>query len=143
MLFGRKKTRLSKEDALAAIPVRNTSVTFSRNASGSVCLTAERQKDWRTKILSSVFQVPKRKTIELDERGSFVWERCDGENNVRNVVQAYRERYVKDKLNYKEAELQVIEFLRMLAQKRLIAMAIVRKEEPGDKTTRGNNRSRK
>ena len=74
------------------------------------------------------------KTIELDEHGSFVWNLVDGQISVRQVIDSYRERYSRDRRNWKEAELQVVEFLRMLAQKRLVAMAIV---ETGKASAKG------
>ena len=126
MWFRRKKPRLSREEALAAIPVRNPSVSSSRDDDGHVNLLLERQNNSRTRLLSVLFYVPKRKTIELDERGSFVWNLVDGETTVQSIIDRYRQRYTPDRRNWKEAELQVVEFLRMLAKKRLIAMAIVK-----------------
>ncbi len=125
MFFRSKKPRLTREQALAAIPVRNPSVSVKRNDSGRVELHLERQHNWRTRLVSILFYVPKHKTIELDERGSFVWNQIDDSRTVKQIVQSYRERYMPDERAWKESELQVVEFLRMLARKRLVAMAIV------------------
>lgn len=136
MFFRSRKPRLTREQALAAIPVRNPVVGVSRNDSGRVELHLERQRNWRTRLISILFYVPKHKTIELDERGSFVWNQIDDNRSVQQIVQSYRERYMPDQRAWKESELQVVEFLRMLARKRLVAMAIVERKDkkPAEKT---------
>ena len=64
--------------------------------------------------------------MSLDEIGSLVWELCDGEHSVRHIVRALAERY---KLHRKEAEVSVVAYLRMLAKKRFIAIAVLKSPE--------------
>jgi len=143
MWFRKRKPTLSREQALAAIPVPNPTVTASRDDDGHVLLTLRRQHNWRTGLLSVLFRVPKQKVIELDDRGSFVWNLSDGQTTVRQVIDTYRQRYSADRRNWKEAELQVVQFLRMLAQKRLIAMAIVEKKDKSPADSRSPQSGRR
>ena len=61
--------------------------------------------------------------LTLDEIGSFVWRLCDGNHSVREIIRALAARY---KLHRKEAEVSVVAYLRTLAKRRLIAVAVPR-----------------
>jgi len=74
-------------------------------------------------LLARVFYVPKSRKIVLDELGTFVWERCDGQTTVRDLIGIFAERY---KLGRREAEVSLTEYLRTLAKRGLIGIAVPR-----------------
>lgn len=139
-LFRKSQPALTREQSLAAVPVRNQAVTASEEASGEICITIPRREAWWVKLLSKMFYVPKHKKMSLDELGSYVWELCDGKNSVRAVIEKFRFRY---SLNEKEAELSMVAYLKQLAKKGLIgllleeqAAALAREASQNDKPTR-------
>jgi len=135
MLF-RKKPKLTREQSLSAIPVRNQAIKVDRDDAGLVSISIPRRKAWWVDALARVFYVPDAKKIGLDEIGSYVWDLCDGTRDVRTVIAEFAKKY---KLNRKEAELSMLTYLKQLGKKRLIALMI--KEEPqGKKKRRGKSK---
>lgn len=122
-LFRRQKP-LSREQSLASVPLRNEAVETQRTDGGETRLLIPRRESWWVRSLSRVFYVPSKRRITLDEIGSFVWELCDGKHNVRQIIQALCSRY---KLHRKEAEVSVVAYLRTLAKRRLIGIAVMKK----------------
>jgi len=88
-------------------------------------ITLELRKDWKTKLLSKLFYIPKRRRISLDEVGSRIWELCDGDHTVRDLIEFLRKKY---KLNPKEAEVSLTNYLKQLGKKRLVAFAVPMRE---------------
>ena len=143
-----KKPSLPRSEMLTLRPQRNPVIQWvpkplpegeeAEAARGGVVLTVPRREEtpwgkWMTRLLS----LPNTKTIELDEFGGQVWEQCDGTRSVEQLVQFTCARY---KLNRRQGEVSVVQFMRMLAQRRLVGFAptsvagrtetTVRKETP-------------
>jgi hypothetical protein len=114
---------LSREQAMAAWPVRNPALTSRTNEEGIVGVDLPRRKDMVGRMLGYLFSVPDSKPIVLDEVGSFVWARCDGEHTVNELVTALCEEY---KLNRREAEVSLTQFLQMLGKRGMVAFAVPR-----------------
>ena len=139
MPLGRKPT-LPRGETLALRPVRATVVTWERNsddeAGGSARLTVPRRQDRLGRLLGRVFPVPAHKIIELDEFGAEVWEMCDGQHSVEQLVTHTCGKY---KLNRRQGEVSVVAFMKMLAQRRLVGF--LTKESAKEKErTYGNDR---
>jgi len=133
LAFWKKKTpRLTREDSLGAVVVQNRRLRVERNAEGIITLYApfraapfiERMARW----LGSPPRAGEAK-IELDEVGSFVWDLCDGQRTVREMVSDLAGKY---KLNRKEAEAGLTSFLRSLAGRNLVAIVILKRQEPAE-----------
>lgn len=123
MALLRRHKPLSREQSLTSIPVRNEAIEQERSDDGNVRLVIPRRDDWWVRGFARFFYVPKKRRITLDEIGSFVWELCDGHNDVRQIIRALAERY---KLHRKEAEVSVVAYLRQLAKRRLVAIAVLK-----------------
>lgn len=120
--LNRNKGSLPRGEMLALRPVRTASVTWEPKAdpdAPGVQITVPRREDKVGQILSRLFQIPATKTIELDEFGAAVWEKCDGRHSVEQLVTFTATAY---KLNRRQAEVSVVSFMRMLAQRRLIGL---------------------
>jgi len=128
----RRRRPLSREQSLASIPVRNQAIEAEETEDGEVRLVIPLRQTWWARLLAKVFYVPKTRRVALDEVGSFVWGLCDGKHNVRQIIQALCERY---RLHRKEAEVSVVAYLRQLARKGIIGIAVLREagEEPSGK----------
>jgi len=119
----RRRKPLSREQSLASVPVRNQAIETEETEDGEVRLIIPLRQTWWARVLARVFYVPKTRRIALDEVGSFVWGLCDGKHNIRQIIQALCQRY---RLHRKEAEVSVVAYLRQLARKGIIAIAVLR-----------------
>jgi hypothetical protein len=123
VVFRRRAEPLTRDQSLASIPLRNEAVGAERTDAGETRLVVPRRDAWWVGVLARVFYIPKQRRITLDEVGSYVWELCDGRHDVRRIVKALSARY---KLHRKEAEVSVVAYLRELAKKGLIGIAVLK-----------------
>jgi hypothetical protein len=123
-LFGGKKRtgpHLAREDSLSARPVLGRFVKLARAEDGRIVLQIPRRGNPMFRTVSRLFRLPPYKRVALDELGTFVIELCDGEHAVRDVVDKFAKRF---KLNHRDAEVSVTTFLRTLARRSIIGLAI-------------------
>lgn len=123
MLLGRKKRvkGLSRQEALAALPVRNDGLTTEPTADGELMVTVPRRSDWVGKVLALVFAVPKERKVVLDRVGAEIWGLCDGRHSVEGIITALAQ---KHNLNRKEAEVSLTAYLRQLGRRGLVGFAV-------------------
>lgn len=137
--LAREKGSLPRGEMLALRPTRSREIVWemkSEEDTPGAKLTVPRRDDRIGQILSRVFRVPATKTIELDEFGAQVWSRCDGAHSVEQLITFTCDTY---KLNRRQAEVSVITFMRMLAQRRLIGLITTGK---GTANVRSDHRQR-
>jgi hypothetical protein len=124
--FRRRKPSLSREQNLASVPLRSTSVREEETDEGYARLVAPRRDSWWVRAMAKIFYVPDARRVTLDEIGTFVWRQCDGKHNMRDIIQALCKRY---KLHRKEAEVSVVAYLRQLMKRGLLGIAVVDDEK--------------
>jgi len=117
----RRAPRLTRQQALSALPVRNLSLSSQRTENGETEITIPRREDWVGRLLVLIFFAPRERKVILEAIGSDIWEMCDGQHSVAQMVEALM---AKHKLNRREAEASLTEYLRRLGKRRLIAFAI-------------------
>ena len=120
-MFGRKKQSLTRDQSLTAKPVRNKSVTVSRDDDGNVVFSIPRRKTWWADALARVLHMPDQKKIALDEIGTTVWDQCDGKHTVLAIIDGFVEKY---KLNRREAEVSMFAYLKELTQRGFIGFQV-------------------
>lgn len=148
-----KKPQVSRTEVLAALPVRNPKVEWERvskkaddegesaeagatKAEALVLIKVPRRQDRMGNIAAKIFRLPDSRNLELDEIGSDVWELCDGKHSVEDLTGALVRKY---RLNRRQAETSVTAYLKMLAERRLIALKAGQSgkaERQGGKTAR-------
>jgi hypothetical protein len=123
VLLGRRKRikGLSRQEALAALPVRNEGLKTEPTGDGELMVTIPRRSDWVGGLLALVFAVPKERKVVLDRVGTEIWQLCDGRHTVQGIISALGE---KHKLNRKEAEVSLTAYLRQLGRRGLIGFAV-------------------
>ncbi len=131
---GSQRPQLSREEAFAARPLRNPSLKWRVNDQECVEVIIPRRQDRLGRIMGWVFAVPESRPVLLDEVGTFIWNRWDGENTVADLVAALCEEY---KLGRREVEVSLTEYLRMLGKRGMIAFllpqdALARDEAGGE-----------
>ena len=116
---------LSREQSMSAVPTRSPDIVVERGEKGAATLVVSlRQGNWGNllnRFLKKPIQAKRR--VVLDEIGTCVWDLCDGEKTVRDIV----ERVVKKfRFNHREGERATLAFLRQLGQRRFIAFVVYR-----------------
>ena len=120
MIRSASQLRPSPADALAACPRRLFDAEPRETSTWQYRLTVPLAPPrWAARFL----RVPRgaTKTFELDEIGKFVWDGCDGETPVRQLIRGLAGRY---HLNEREAEVATLAFLRTLMRKGLIGIPV-------------------
>jgi hypothetical protein len=116
---------LTREQAMNALPLRNPSLKWRRTKQGDVVVTLTRRKDTRGRLLSLFFHVPGSRDITLDEVGSRVWRMSNGRRTVEGMIEALATEY---KLNRREAEVSLTEYLRQLGQRGMVGLLVDKDE---------------
>jgi hypothetical protein len=105
------------------VPVRNAEVRVEASGEGTVRLAYPLAvKPWFGRLAEKVNlwdQRPMIKKLDLDEMGTFVWERIDGERTVRRIAEEFADHYG---LQPREAELGVTAFIKTIGQRGLIGL---------------------
>ncbi len=128
-ITGRRAGHPARAQIMGARPVRNPVVNWERYlppyAEGGdlppevVLLQVPRRADKWGNLVARFFKLPAYRKIELDEMGSDVWEMCDGAATVETLTKAVCAKY---HLNRRQGEASVTAYLRMLAERRLVAL---------------------
>lgn len=102
-------------------PTRNDLIDWETTDDGDVQVIIARQDNWKIRMLSKVFYIPKQRKITLDELGSEVWQMCNGSTTVAQMIEGLSSKY---QLNRKEAEVSLLTYLKTLGEKRFIGFAL-------------------
>ncbi len=113
--------QITRQQALAIKPLHNPNLEWKYNEEGHVVATLTRRKGLGSKFIDFFLAVPQQRSVILDEVGSFVWKMCDGEHSVEQISEALSEKYV---LTRREVEVSLNEYLRMLAKRGMILVAV-------------------
>jgi hypothetical protein len=116
---------LTREQAMDALPLRNPNLKWRRNDRGDAVVTLTRRRDTRGRLVSLFFHVPSSRDITLDEVGSNVWTLSDGKRSVDEMIDSLADEY---KLNRREAEVSLTEYLRLLGQRGMVGLLVDRDE---------------
>lgn len=121
----RRESPFTRDEALAARPVRNPAIAWERQDNGKVLLTVPLQlKPWM-RLLKPLLQVPQSHQVELDEVGSDVWGWLDGDQSLEDLAKRLAKTH---KLNAREAEVSLAQFLQTLARRRFVGFEPVEVE---------------
>ena len=78
-----------------------------------------KQTSWMTLFVRKPLGVTK--TFQLDDIGRAVWESCDGNTTVRDIITRLAE---CQRLNVREVEVATLAFLKTLVQKGLVGIPV-------------------
>lgn len=105
------------------VPVRNRAVEEAEQADGLVRLAYPLAvKPWFGRLADRVGLwdgKPMIKRVDLDEMGTFVWRRIDGERSVGDIAREFTEAY---QVQLREAELAVTAFIKTIGQRGVIGL---------------------
>lgn len=115
--------QISRSHALAIKPIHNPNLEWRYNEEDHTVASLTRRAGWRGRLVSFFLMgpVPEERPVILDEVGTFVWKMCDGQHTVGEIVDALCEKY---NLTRREVEISLNEYLRMLAKRGMIVVAV-------------------
>jgi Coenzyme PQQ synthesis protein D (PqqD) len=120
MIFTNRKSKTpTAEQAMSAKPLRVVEVELKPTDAGGARLIVPMRSTGRFAWLVRA-PAGATKTFELDAIGRFVWENCDGQTTVEQIIRNVAKRY---NLSLREAQVPTMQFLRILAAKGLIGVA--------------------
>lgn len=106
-----------KRNYLDFVPVKNPSVTWSRDEEGIVTVDVT-HRGIAAKVAQVAFNRPRVSHIKLDRFGSFIWQQIDGEQNIYRIGQKVDARFGKEAEPLYE---RLITYFRTLAENRYIS----------------------
>ncbi len=124
-MFRKKRPEpvISRAEALEMVPVKNSQVEVTPLPDGLVRLAYPLAvKPWFGKLAEKAGlwdKKPMIKQVELDEMGTFVWERIDGERSVRGIAREFTKAY---EVQPREAELAVTTFIKTIGKRGIIGL---------------------
>jgi len=108
-------------EQMSAIPCRNRAASVEQMGKGGgvlVCIPLAK-KWWVRPPLTWIFPVSGQRRVQLDETGAWVLEQCNGNQTIEQIVERLQE---KHKLSFHEARVPVLQFLRMLCERGIVAL---------------------
>jgi len=123
----RPKEAPSRERLLRGVPVRNEAATWEEK-DGRTRITIPRTPTWKSRAVGLLFHVPREQVLELDEIGEEVVRMCDGKNTVKEIGRRLSK---KRRLDEREAEAALLQYLQKLVQRGVIGIAIPPKRKRG------------
>ncbi|WP_138204391.1 PqqD family protein [Haloimpatiens lingqiaonensis] len=87
------KNKKLKKNAILMVPYKNPEIQWEKREN-SIILIINRDK-LIDRIMQKIFRTPKSVNIQLDELGSFVWEKCDGISNIKDICESLKEKFGK------------------------------------------------
>ena len=121
--------KIEAKDMLRARPFANEAMARQRLSGGKLVVSVPlRRPRYLVPPLSWILPFSSHRRVELDVLGVEVLDCCDGRHTVESIIEKFAELH---KLTFREAQLAVMQFLRQLTQRGLVA--IVGVDEDPDK----------
>ena len=118
-----KGPSISRAEALNRIPVKNSQISEKRLEGGEIVIhypiTVRPLFAGLIKRFGGPEVQTQTKKLQLDELGTAVWDLVDGKRSVRQLVNTFAGMH---RLEPREAEVSVTQFVRELGRRGLIAM---------------------
>ena len=119
---------LTVADLLDAVPLRSQAVRVEQRGGQTVFHVPLERRWYMGPPLGWLMPFSRDRTLSLDRLGMEVWEACDGRKTVEQIVEQFAAAH---HLRFHEARLSVMEFLKQLTQRGLIAVVGLPQAETG------------
>ncbi|MFQ3548344.1 MAG: PqqD family protein [Armatimonadota bacterium] len=123
--FLKATPKIERSEALAIMPMRHPYVEWEYEGKEIILKIPLRDDKWARLIkkmsekMPGGKDLPNYRQLALDEVGSFVWELCDGESTVNDIILDVMD---YQKLSRREAEASVTLFLQTLVKRNLVGL---------------------
>ncbi len=124
----RPPKELVTRDYLKAVPQRNEAMQTESRPRGALLVTVPMRKPaWMVPPLSWILPYSSSRRVELDALGAEVIGLCDGKRSVESIIEAFAQRH---RLSFREGQLAVTQFLKLLTARGIVAIVGRSKESP-------------
>lgn len=107
---------------LCARMIRNLAAEIIEASDSQVCVAVPTQRPrWWVPPLSWIVRRPERRQVILEGLGRELWELCDGQRSVENIIEIFAHRHG---LTFHEARVSVAEYFSVLVRKGVLAVAL-------------------
>ncbi len=118
------KPRHDWRPMLQATPAPNAAATVERLDGGQVRLTIPRRRPaFLVPPISWIIQPSATRTVVLDGLGTQIWDLCDGQRPVEQIVEAFA---AKHRLTFHESRVAATSYLRLLIERGALAIAVLK-----------------
>lgn len=107
---------MANDNLMDKKPIRNPNITWEENE--NIVLVIERTGKV-DRFVQKIFHTPKATKISLDEIGSFVWGKCDGNNTIYDIVQ-YMDKHFGEKAN--PVLERLVQYIKILLSNKFITL---------------------
>ena len=112
---------------LLARPVRNAAESAEVDSEGCATIQIKTAKPWyMVPPLSWIVPVRPKRGVMLDRIGTQIWQLCDGEKTVEEVIDAFAARH---RLTFHEARAAVTSYVKTLVQRGVLAIVSPKEQE--------------
>lgn len=122
----KKRPDVDRSKVLKAFPLRNQLITWEMDDKGEASLVIPQKDKFWVKLTSKLFMLPDKRVVVLDSIGAYVWQMCDGEHTISQIIKALQK---KHQLTRKEAETSLFTFVQQLGKRNFIQFAIPTEEK--------------
>ena len=110
----------STGEFLAAVPIANQALTIEPRSDGGALISIELKRPWYlVPPISWLLPFGRFRRVQLDPVGMGVLNLCDGNSPVEKVIEIFAATH---KLTFREAQLPVTQYLRLLTQRGILAI---------------------
>lgn len=122
----------AEEALLDAWPAANGAVRAEHRGDALVLWVPIHRPWWLRGPLSWLLPLRREKGIALDELGREVWNACDGNRRLEDIIESFAERH---QIRFHEARLCVLAFLRSLMERNLVVLAVPESRPEAEEAT--------
>ena len=89
----KKRPDVDRGKVLKAFPLRNQLITWELDDKGEASLVIPQKEKLWVRLMSKIFMLPDKRVVVLDSIGSFVWEMCDGNHTISQIIKALQKKH--------------------------------------------------
>jgi hypothetical protein len=123
----KKKRSLSRERFLLSRAVINPVIKTEESEDGTIILVIPVSRSGLPNLVSKSLSIPEKKKVQLDEVGSKVWRKIDGNTSMSDLSKWMESEF---KISQREAEVSLSTYFQSLTEKNIAGM-IVPPPKPG------------
>ena len=113
----KKRPDVDRSKVLKAFPLRNQLITWELDDKEEASLVIPQKDKFWVRVTSKLFMLPDKRVVVLDSIGAYVWQMCDGEHTISQIIKALQK---KHQLTRKEAETSLFTFIQTLGKRNFI-----------------------
>jgi hypothetical protein len=129
--LAKKTIQLSAQDMLTSVPYSNEAVKLEIRKDGSALASVPMKKPgWVDGPLGWFVPFSTHRRVQLDPIGVAVMGLCDGKRRVEEIISEFAR---ENLLSWREAQICVMQFLRLITERGLVVIVGSSKNESGKK----------